>query len=322
MITKGNAMASTNKTPNLELSQFIATDKPAWLTDYNSDMSKIDSAVSNNKATIDGLNTLTENHSSNLTKLDSDVLDLQSTSASYKIQIEQNAVAIANLQKQINDEDNNLQQQITTNQNAITTQTTRIDELVSDKNALQQQVTDLQSKDSQLSSNIDYLMKRLDLIPYSNVTVEVVKTAPSDIASLVGTSMPINLYNGTPNAALQAAINSDGTIGKIYGVVSLNDPVNTQNNKVLLKTNVKVKAPGKPYAINTTGLYIGYKSGNSYVDPGYGVIFVDSQGIVYILSLGGDASFQPTQIRWRFDPNVIFFEDFGDTSLETMAFNL
>lgn len=35
-------MASTNKTITLELSQFIATDKPSWLTDYNGDMGKID----------------------------------------------------------------------------------------------------------------------------------------------------------------------------------------------------------------------------------------------------------------------------------------
>lgn len=35
-------MASTNKTVTLELSQFIATDKPSWLTDYNDDMGKID----------------------------------------------------------------------------------------------------------------------------------------------------------------------------------------------------------------------------------------------------------------------------------------
>ena len=35
-------MASTTKTENLELSQFVGTDKPAWLTDYNGDMQKID----------------------------------------------------------------------------------------------------------------------------------------------------------------------------------------------------------------------------------------------------------------------------------------
>ena len=36
-------MASTNKTTNYELSQFVETDKPGWLTDYNGDMRMIDS---------------------------------------------------------------------------------------------------------------------------------------------------------------------------------------------------------------------------------------------------------------------------------------
>lgn len=40
-------MASTNKTTNYQLSQFIGTDKPAWLSDYNQDMAKIDSGMKN-----------------------------------------------------------------------------------------------------------------------------------------------------------------------------------------------------------------------------------------------------------------------------------
>lgn len=43
-------MASTNKTVTLGLSQFIATDKASWQTDYNSDMEKID----NFAAGVDG----------------------------------------------------------------------------------------------------------------------------------------------------------------------------------------------------------------------------------------------------------------------------
>lgn len=35
-------MAHTNQTQNYELSQFLGTDKPAWLVDYNGDMEKID----------------------------------------------------------------------------------------------------------------------------------------------------------------------------------------------------------------------------------------------------------------------------------------
>ena len=38
-------MSSTNKTTNYELSQFVSSDKPAWLTDYNQDMSKIDAGI-------------------------------------------------------------------------------------------------------------------------------------------------------------------------------------------------------------------------------------------------------------------------------------
>lgn len=38
-------MSSTNKTPNLNLSQFLAEDIPAWLTDYNNDMEAIDTRV-------------------------------------------------------------------------------------------------------------------------------------------------------------------------------------------------------------------------------------------------------------------------------------
>ena len=44
-------MSSTNKTTNYELSQFIGADKPAWLGDYNTDMSKIDTGIHNAQTT-------------------------------------------------------------------------------------------------------------------------------------------------------------------------------------------------------------------------------------------------------------------------------
>lgn len=41
-------MSSTNKTANYQLSQYIGTDKPTYLGDYNSDMSKIDAQMKAN----------------------------------------------------------------------------------------------------------------------------------------------------------------------------------------------------------------------------------------------------------------------------------
>lgn len=38
-------MSSTNKTTNYNLSQYIGSDKPTYLSDYNSDMSKIDAQM-------------------------------------------------------------------------------------------------------------------------------------------------------------------------------------------------------------------------------------------------------------------------------------
>ena len=47
-------MASTNKTTHYELSQFLGTDKPAWLSDYNSDMQKIDTGINSAQTTATG----------------------------------------------------------------------------------------------------------------------------------------------------------------------------------------------------------------------------------------------------------------------------
>lgn len=46
-------MAATNETSNLQLSQFVGTDKPDWLTDYNGDMLKIDAAYGDVNATAE-----------------------------------------------------------------------------------------------------------------------------------------------------------------------------------------------------------------------------------------------------------------------------
>ena len=41
-------MTATNHTENYNLSQFIGTDRPTWLGDYNGDMAKIDAQLKQN----------------------------------------------------------------------------------------------------------------------------------------------------------------------------------------------------------------------------------------------------------------------------------
>ena len=46
-------MGATNHTTNYNLSQFVGTDKPAWLQDYNGDMTKIDAGINAAKLAAD-----------------------------------------------------------------------------------------------------------------------------------------------------------------------------------------------------------------------------------------------------------------------------
>lgn len=57
-------MSSTNKTVTIELSQYIGTDKPTYLTDYNGDMLKIDNAIAADRDDIATAQNTADNASS------------------------------------------------------------------------------------------------------------------------------------------------------------------------------------------------------------------------------------------------------------------
>lgn len=50
-------MSATNSTANYELPIFLATDKPAWLTDWNGAINAIDTAIHTAQSTADGAQT-------------------------------------------------------------------------------------------------------------------------------------------------------------------------------------------------------------------------------------------------------------------------
>lgn len=61
-------MSSTNKTPNYNLPQFINTDVPSWLGDFNDAMSKIDTQMKSNDTKATGASTNAENANSSATQ--------------------------------------------------------------------------------------------------------------------------------------------------------------------------------------------------------------------------------------------------------------
>lgn len=61
-------MSSTNKTPNYQLPQFINSDVPSWLGDFNDAMSKIDTQMKSNDTKATSASTNAENANSSATQ--------------------------------------------------------------------------------------------------------------------------------------------------------------------------------------------------------------------------------------------------------------
>ena len=94
-------MASTNRTPNYNLPQFIGTDKPTWLGDVNGAMSNIDSAIKENADGIVTLTTEVDTASSSIERIDTSINTINGTLESQATTIAQHNTAIADIVKDI-----------------------------------------------------------------------------------------------------------------------------------------------------------------------------------------------------------------------------
>lgn len=93
--------ASSNKTANYDLSQYVDTDKPSYLGDYNSDMEKIDTAIHTNatnitatSATAETAKTTADTALSNASDADTKATNAQSTATSALNKAVQNEASI------------------------------------------------------------------------------------------------------------------------------------------------------------------------------------------------------------------------------------
>lgn len=80
-------MSSTNKTSNLELSQFIGTDSPKWLTDYNSDMQKIDAGVAAVQTQANATDLVVAGHTSSIQANTQSITDQQTAITSLRADV-------------------------------------------------------------------------------------------------------------------------------------------------------------------------------------------------------------------------------------------
>lgn len=215
-------MSSTNHTSHYNLSQYIGSDKPTYLVDYNSDMAAIDSGIyaakneaDNNATSIGTLSSLTTTEKSNLVgainEVDGDVNTLSGTVGQHTTDIASNTSAIGNLANLNTTAKNNLVAAV----NEVNTISETAQENISKLN---------------LTSFIGYNGTQMSC---SNGTVES--------------------YSN-----ITVATNSDGSVGKIYGSLFVSTSVASLITVTLTGTNLR---PTSEITINNCGLTIYGTSG-------------------------------------------------------------
>lgn len=200
-------MSSTNKTSNYELSQYIGTDKPTYLGDYNGDMLKIDGQMKNNEnsateaiaqagqavAKATSLEGQVKTISDNVKTLLNDVNTIKSN-------VSQNDDDIGSLQKRVlalEGKATSIDSQISDIQNRLNAQ------WVNTGNIINTAIPALSSATSFLYVGYNKLTKMLSIYFYIEKTLvtstpsgQVVGTIPQEIMTLMNLKSPRTIVNG------------------------------------------------------------------------------------------------------------------------------
>lgn len=189
-------MASTNKTVNLTLSQYVDTDTPTWLGDYNADMLAIDNGVGAVQATAKDVESRILAVETDVTGVKSDVQTLKDTTAQTSTQVSELTSTVA------------------TNTASIATINTQA-----------QGTTESVSK-TYGGGTITLEMNRVPLVGITFVNVRV-----HDVTIANGTELELHTLpaNERPSTYLTQFLDRDASTG-----VELHIEVNTDTGKVFL----------------------------------------------------------------------------------------
>ena len=226
-------MSSTNKTTNYNLSQFLGSDKPAWLSDYNQDMSKIDTQM---KANADAA-TAASGVAAAATTSVGDIANLQTTDKT-------SAVAAIN----------EVNTTATTAQNTANTAGTAASQAKTEADAIASYLT--------LSSTVTPTITANKGTVSSAANITVKKNSTNSLAKIYGTINVTNLQNSSgsftctigdtglrPTSAITfngcATVRIENTSDHIFRTVQQSYTLNTDGTITVTFSNLN----------NTYGLY-------------------------------------------------------------------
>lgn len=200
-------MSSTNKTNNYNLSQYIGTDKPTYLGDYNGDMLKIDTQMKNNANSATEAISQAGEAVAKAASLEEEVKTVSKNVASLlndvsaiKNNISQNTNDIGSLQKQVlalEGKTTSINAQISDIQNRLNSQ------WVNSDNIINTAIPSLSVANSLFNVGYNKLTKELNIYFIIEKTTEsttpagqVIATIPQEILNLLNLKSARVIVNG------------------------------------------------------------------------------------------------------------------------------
>lgn len=206
-------MSSTNKTTHYELSQYVGSDKPTYLTDYNGDMLKIDTGINAAK-------TIADTNATAITSLTTDVGTAQTTANTA-------VTNAATAQSSANTALSNVGTLANLDTATKTSTVAAINEVVGEIGNISNLTTTVKTD---LVSAINEVKSEESLIDMTNFY-----TVPTNDISCVNDAGS-NTTVDTTNSQLYVKYNNDESLVKIYGRIFL---TNTGHGTVKFQTPLR-----------------------------------------------------------------------------------
>ncbi len=328
-------MSATNSTLNYELPQFIATDKPAWLVDFNGAMSTIDTAIKEAKTSGDNAQTTANTNAANIQTLDGTVTSQGTAIGLLTSDVAGNTGSINTINSLIGNG-----QPTTTDKTiigAINEINAKVGDVEADDVSFNNANTGLVATDVQAA-----IVEVKGLIPagpgsvdaedvdYDNTTSGLTATNVQAAIDEVNGKIQTQVLDLNLSTNVQATVtstytvglgdvrvltNADASIGKVYGCVGINGSFSLQpNTDHVIAT---ISASNLPTIAESYDISYGFTPIHS---TQYSAIYhmptklrFKTDGTVdVVLRHGGSSAMPVTEAAVSLQPCLLFLKDLGD----------
>lgn len=207
-------MSSTNKTPNYDLSQYVGTDKPTYLGDYNGDMLKIDTQMKENENSATNAISQAGQATAKVTELEGKITGLEGKITGFSDSVSELTDEVDTLKNSVSQNTSDItsiNSRLATLEQSATLFRNNIDDInnrlnaqwINSGNVINTAIPSLLLANSFLHVGYNKLTQQLSVYFYVEKTAEspvsngqVIGTIPQNIMSLLNITAPRTFVNG------------------------------------------------------------------------------------------------------------------------------